>query len=193
MKRIFLLAVTMITVYTVSAQAEFTKSVSEAKASYSAGKLDEARFAMQQALQELDIITGKELLKILPSKMGDKAANAKADNVSGSTGFFGVVIHREYGTDSNLIELEIIGNSPFLASINSLLALPFMGGDQKVIKINGYKALVAKSGEEGNEEYEIQLPINNSLITFKAPGYTQDQVIKMANTLPVQEMAKMLQ
>lgn len=183
----------MLTVYTVSAQAEFNKSVAEAKASYNAGKLDEARFAMQQALQELDIITGKELLKILPAKMGEKTANTKADNVSGSTGFFGVVIHREYGSDSALIELEIIGNSPFLASINSMLALPFMGGDQKVIKINGYKALVSKSGDAGNEEYEIQLPINNSLITFKAPGYSQDQVIKMANTLPVQEMAKMLQ
>jgi hypothetical protein len=179
----------------LSAQQEFTKAVSEARQSYSSGKLDDARFAMQQALQELDMITGKEILKILPQQIDTKKANLAQDNVSGSTGFFGVVIHREYGTpESKLISLEIIGNSPFLSSINTLLSLPMMGGDQKVIRIHGYKALVSKvSGEDDQPEFEIQLPLNNALISFKAPGYNQDQVIKLAGSLPVPEMAKMLQ
>ena len=56
-------------------------------------------------------------------------------------------------------------------------------GDQKVIRIKGYKALVQKvTGSYDRTDYELQLPLNNSLITLKAPGYTQDQIIKMANT-----------
>lgn len=180
---------------TVSAQ-EFAKRSTEAKTAYAAGKLDDARFAMQQMLQEIDIISGKEVLKVLPAKMGDKAANTSLDNVSGSSAFFGVIIHREYGTAPSNASLEIISNSPLVSSINALLSIPFMGssGDQKIIKVNGYKGLVQKvSGANNTEEYELQLPLNNTLITLKTPGSTQDQLIQMANTLPVAEIAKFLQ
>jgi hypothetical protein len=73
--------------------------------------------------------------------------------------------------------------------------MPMMNNaDQKIIKINGYKALISKQNNYGDRiDYEMQLPLNQSLITLKAPGYTQDQLIKMANTLPIAEMAKMLQ
>jgi hypothetical protein len=176
---------------------EFTKRLTEAKTSYAAGKLDDSRFAMEQMLQELDIITGKEVIKILPAKMGDKAANTKADNVTGSSGFFGVIIHRDYGTvDTARIELDIISNSPLITSINAILSVPFVAasGDNKVIKINGYKALLEKvSGSNDKADYQVQLPLNNTLITLKAPGYSQDDVVNMANTLPVADIAKMLQ
>lgn len=176
---------------------DFAKRLTEAKTAYSSGKLDDSRFAMEQTLQELDIITGKEVLKILPPKMGDKSANTKVDNVTGSSGFFGVIIHREYGTvDTSKIDLEIISNSPLISSINAILSVPFMGasGDNKIIKINGYKALVEKvTGPNERTDYEIQLPLNSTLITFKAPGYSQDDVVKMANTLPIEDIAKMLQ
>jgi hypothetical protein len=196
MKKIVFAFIFFIACFQINAQ-DFAKRLTEAKTAYSSGKLDDSRFAMEQMLQELDIITGKEVLKILPAKMGDKSANAKADNVTGSSGFFGVIIHREYGTvDSSNIDLEIISNSPLISSINAILSVPFMGasGDNKIIKINGYKALVEKvAGPNERTDYEIQLPLNSALITFKAPGYSQDDVIKMANTVPVEDIAKMLQ
>jgi len=194
-KIIFLLIV--IALCSQSQAQEFAKRLTEAKTAYSSGKLDDSRFAMEQMLQELDIITGKEVLKILPAKMGDKAANTKADNVTGSSGFFGVIIHREYGTiDSSNVDLEIISNSPLVSSLNALLSVPFMGsaGDNKTIKISGYKALVQKvTGPNERADYEVQLPLNTTLITLKAPGLSQDDVIKLANTLPVADIAKMLQ
>src|SRR5215213_3058841 len=133
MKKIFFSILTLALLNQSEAQ-EFAKRLTEAKTAYTGGKLDDARFAMQQMLQEIDIITGKEVLKILPAKMEDKAVNAKEDNVSGSSGFFGVVIHREYGTvDSSNVNLEIVSNSPMIGSLNAMLSLPFMGssGDQK--------------------------------------------------------------
>jgi len=196
MKKIFPLLIILAVCGQSNAQ-EFAKRLTEAKSAYSSGKLDDSRFAMEQMLQELDIITGKEVIKLLPTKMADKDANSKADNVTGSSGFFGVIIHREYGTvDSSNIDVEIISNSPLISSLNAMLSLPFVAGtgDNKVIKINGYKALVEKvTGSNDRADYQVQLPLNSTLITLKAPGYSQDDVIKMANTLPVADIAKMLQ
>jgi hypothetical protein len=54
--------------------------------------------------------------------------------------------------------------------------------------------LVSKTeGENGNADYDLQLPLNNALITLKAPGLSQDDVIKLANALPIQDIMKMLQ
>lgn len=196
MKKI-IFVILIFVMYNEAQAQDFAKRLTEAKTAYAAGKLDDSRFAMEQMLQELDIITGKEVLKLLPAKMGEKAANTKNDNVSGSSGFVGVVIHREYGTvDTTNAEIEIISNSPLITSINALLSVPFIGasGDNKVIKINGYKALLEKvSGTNERTDYQVQLPLNSTLITFKAPGTSQDDMIKMANTLPVADIAKMLQ
>ena len=196
MKKIIFLIILFASFAKINAQ-DFAKRLTEAKTAYAAGKLEDSRFAMEQTLQELDIVTGKEVIKLLPMKMGDKTANTKADNVSGSSGFFGVIIHREYGTvDSTNVDVEIVSNSPLIGSINALLSIPFVGnsGDQKVIKINGFKALVQKTtGSYDRTDYELQLPLNSSLITLKAPGASQDDVIKMANTLPIADIAKMLQ
>lgn len=175
---------------------EFNKQLASARTAYSAGKLDDTRFAMQQMLQELDILTGKEILKILPQKMNEHTANMAKDEVSGASNFLGITVHRDYGTEGKGAELEIITNSPMIGSLNTILSLPFVAGsaDYKVVKIEGFKALIQKStGENDRTEYELQLPLNNSLITLKAPGATQDQIIKMASTIPVGQIAKMVQ
>jgi hypothetical protein len=201
MKKIIFLSIGFFTMIFVSAQGDFKKELTTARTAYSAGKLDDSRTAMQQMLYELDMIMGKEVLKLLPLKMQDKSAVTKLDNVASASGFIGVIIHREWGgekttagTENKNINLDIISNSPLITSINALLSVPFIGnaGGNKVVKINGYKALVSKK-ENGNADYDLQLPLNNALITLKAPGLSQDDVIKLANALPVQDIMKMLQ
>ena len=148
-------------------------------------------------LQQIDIVIGKEILKLLPTKLENKSANIKGDNVSGSSGFYGVVISRDYGVDTSAITLQIISNSPMISGINALLSVPFIGnsGDSKVVKIAGYKALVQKSGSDDKlPEYDLQLPLSSSLLTLSAPpGVTQEQLVNMAGSLPIDKIAKMLQ
>ena len=140
------------------------------------------------------MMVGKEVLKLLPAKLEDKNANTSHDKVSGTSGFVGVVIHRDYGPQEN-VSLEIISNSPMISGINALLSLPLIGnsGDSKVIRVGGYRALVQKEGEADKPEFTVQLPLHNSLLTLTAPGSTQEQVIKFANALPVEKIAKLLQ
>lgn len=195
MKKLTILTAVFFSALIVKAQ-DFNKQLADARTAYAAGKLDDSRFAMQQMLQDLDMITGKEILKVLPAKMQDQNVNTANDNVTGASGFVGVVIHRDYGAQDKNISLEVISNSPLIAGINTLLSLPLIGntGDNKVIRINGYKALVQKTtGDNNRTDYEIQLPMNTTMITLKAPGYTQDQVIAMANTLPIAQIAKLVQ
>lgn len=195
MKKI-LFSITFLGIVCAAPAQEFARQTTAARSAYTSGKLDDSRFAMQQMLQELDMMTGKEIVKLLPQKMEDKAVIAAKDEVTGASGWAGVVIHREYGAEDKKIELEIITNSPMIGSLNAILSLPFIANnaDQKVVKIEGYKALVQKvSGANETSDYEVQLPLNATLITLKAPGYTQDQVIKMAGTLPIGEIAKMVQ
>ena len=203
MKKIYFLLIAVCTVATASAQ-DFAKHLAQARTNYNGGKLDDARFAMQQMLQQLDSLTGEQVLKLLPTKMADKDVRTVRDDVSGASGFVGVLIHREYGLDvkkaaydSMAVQIDIISNSPLIGTINALLSLPLGIGsspDQKIVKVNGYKALLSKvSGDDEKKEFELQLPLNNALITLKAPGRSQDEILKMANTLPVADIAKLIQ
>jgi hypothetical protein len=173
---------------------EFSKHVSSARTAYGSGDLEASRFAMQQALQELDIALSKEVLKLLPAKLEALSYNASGDDVTGASGLAGMFIHREYASGDKKASVEVISNSPLIASVNAILSLPLVGAatGQKVIKISGYKALVQKEDEAG-KIYNLQLPLNSSLLTVRLENGTQDEVIRYASGLPVAQLAKMIQ
>lgn len=197
MKKILIIAFSVLT-FTLSAQ-DFAKNLATAKSSYASGDLENSRFAMQQMMTEIDIAIGREVLKLLPSKLEAMAANTKTDNVTANTGITGVLIHRDYGTGEKISNIDVMGNSPLVASLNAILQLPFMAnsgdGTQKIIKVDGYKGILQKTvdSETNKTDYTLQIPINSSLLTLVVPSSTEAEVIKMANTIPVAQIAKMVQ
>jgi hypothetical protein len=178
---------------------EFNAALSTAKTAYSGGKLEETHFALMQAMQELDMIIGREVLKILPVKMENRSAKTTADQVVSNVGFIGATIHRSYGDAPELTEVDIISNSPLIASLNAFLNMPMMGGmmkdaNNKTIKVQGYKArLTAEDRSEGGKNYEIQVPLGSALLTFRANNTTESQATAMVNSLPLQQIAKLIQ
>src|SRR5438045_1656193 len=152
---------------TAALSQNFTTDIATAKTSYSAGKLEDAHFALQQAMQEIDMIIGKEVLKQLPPKMDAFSANSKDDNVTSNVGFIGTTIHRSYGP-ANDVDLSIIGNSPLIATLNAFLNTPLLGGmmskgNNKVIKVQGYKGQLTKdSDSDGKANYTLQMPVGSS-------------------------------
>jgi hypothetical protein len=197
MKKILLLLFVLICAK-LSAQ-DFNKNLASARSAYASGKLEDARFAIQQMMNDIDVIVGKEIVKLLPTKMDAMAANVKSDNVTANTGIAGVVIHRDYGTGEKLCNIDIIGNSPMVATINAFLSLPFMGnsgdGSQKVVKLGGYKGMLQKSvdSETNKTDFTLQVPVRSTLLTFTVPNSTEADVMRLANTIPVQEIAKLVQ
>jgi hypothetical protein len=184
---------------TAGVSQDFSKNISSARASYEGGNLEDARFAMQQVLNDLDMAIGKEVLKLLPAKMASHNANSANDNVTANTGLMGVMIHRDYGTEERKIELDLMSNSPMVASINAILSIPFIGnsgdGTQKIIKVDGYKGMLQKSVDEETKrtDYTLQVPVGSTLLTLEAPNTTEEEVIRMANSIPLSQITKMVQ
>jgi hypothetical protein len=198
MKKIFILYI-FISLTAVGYSQDFSKNIATARNSYSAGNLEEARFAMQQMLNDLDMVIGREVLKMLPAKMGAFSSNSANDNVTANTGLTGVLIHRDFGTGEKVYNLDLMSNSPLVASINAILSIPFMGnsgdGTQKIIKIDGYKGMLQKTVDEETKktDYTLQVPIGSTLLTFTAPNTSEEEVIRMANTIPLSQITKLVQ
>jgi hypothetical protein len=199
MKRIIIILFTVFLAMNVLAQ-DFTKDMTTAKTAYDAGKLEETHFALQQAMQEIDLIVGKEVLKLLPPKMDSLTINTKDDNVSANAGFVGTTIHRSYGKFTKKADLSIISNSPMVSMLNTFLNSPLLGGmagdaNTKTVKVQGYKArLEKKSGStEDKNDYELQVPLGSALITFAVDDCSDTEIMAMANTIPLPQIAKLIQ
>ena len=186
--------------FTLSVNAQdFSKDIADAKSSYAAGKLADAHFSLEQAIQEIDMIVGKEVLKLLPAKMNDQASVEKDDQVTANVGFVGATVHRSYG-DTTGSQVEIISNSPLIASLNSFLNMPLVGGmmrnsTTKVVKIQGYKSRLEKQGDNdnGKPNYQLQIPFKSALITITANGMDENAVMSFANSIPLDKIAALIQ
>lgn len=178
---------------------DFKADIASAKSAYNAGKLGDAHFAAEQAMQEIDMIIGKEVLKLLPQKIDSLNMNEKDDHVSANVGFVGATIHRSYGMNNNA-SVEIISNSPLISTLTAFLNTPILGGmmrdeNTKVVKIQGYKARLEKQGENenGKPNYNLQIPFNSALLTITVNGTTESDILKLANSIPLQDIAKLIQ
>lgn len=197
MKKFYILLVACVFTGAIAEAQEVDARLSEAKSAYSGGNLDNARFALQQALREVDIAIGNEVLTMLPTSIGGLAFNEDEDEVTGmSGGIAGLFVNRTYGDyeSGRQASVQLMSDSPLLAGINAILAMPLIGaGDpnQKRIKVNGYKALLQKTDDgEGGVSFEVQVPFGSSLLTFHCEGISSESEIeKLANALPVSDIA----
>ena len=192
------LAILSLLASNVSAQDAAAK-LNEAETAYSSKNLENTRYALQQALIEINKAVGKDILDLLPKALSGLDVVTKEDNVSGAAGFAGLFVNRNYGQAEKTIKIEIISDSPMLAGLNAMLAMPMIMGNtdpnQKRMKISGYKAMLQKSSsDETNVSYTLQIPLNQALFTLHTKGIPVDNdVIAIANGLPLDQIAKLAQ
>jgi hypothetical protein len=198
MKKLFVLSAILAVLMPGTLNAQDVQSrLDEALASYRQENLENARFALQEALNEINRVVGKEILAVLPSELNGMSMVEDADDATGvNIGFAGLFVHRSYKDEVHEASVDLVSDSPMLAGINTLLAMPgFMTSDpnQKRIKISNYKALMTRSeDEEGSVSYNVQVPLSSSLLTFQCSGFSdENEVVKMANTIPVDKIVKL--
>ena len=183
----------------VASAQEVDQKLDEAQAAYRAGNLEATRFALQQAMNEIDLAIGREVLGLLPASLGQMHMIETDDQVgSASMGFAGLYVHRYYRSDGDAsADLQILADSPLLAGINAILALPSFLGDsnQKRIRVGNYRSLLQKSEDSsGQVSWDIQVPFGSSLLTLQVKGVDSEQaVIDIANTIPVDQVARLIQ
>lgn len=199
MKKISLLVIGVLAGVTAFAQ-DFNKDIATARSSYSSGALQDSRFAMEQMLRDLDMAIGKEILKLLPTKLGALSMVDKEDNVSGTGSYVGLYVNRHYGNDTKHGSIEIINNSPLINSLNMILNMPLVGGmmaneNQKVVKVQGYKSILNKdvNTETGKTNYQLQIPMNNTLLTVKMDDSSESEITGVANGIPLAKIVQIAQ
>jgi hypothetical protein len=199
MKRIITLIIMLCLITAGLYAQDVNGQLNSAKSAYGSGDLQSTRFELQQALNELDIAIGAEILKLLPVKMGDMTHQEADDNVTATTmGFTGVFVSRSYQFDETRhASLQIISDSPLLSGLNALIALPVFGADpnQKRVRISGYRGLLQKSeGSDGEVSWDLQLPVGSTLLTFNVVGVSDEKAVTdMASTIPVEQIARFAQ
>jgi hypothetical protein len=199
MKNIITTIVLACILITGSVAQDVSTQLGEAKSAYNSGDLQGSRFALQQALNEIDRAIGAEIIKLLPVKMGNMTANEAEDNITAtSMGFAGLFVSRSYkGDDETKASIQIMSDAPFLAGVNALLALPAFASDpnQKRIRIGSYRALLQKNQDDsGKVSWDIQIPVSSTLVTFSCSGIDSEKTVTdMANTIPVDQIARFAQ
>jgi hypothetical protein len=195
MKKSFITVIALL-ITLVTFSQEFDKNLASARSAYGSGDLSNARFAMTQMLGVLDEAIAKEILKLLPTKLGAMDYKQKEDQLTGGSGSYagGLFVNRYFEKDAKTASIEIVNNSPFIASVNAYLNMPMMGmgdSDQKTVKIQGYKGILKKQtdSDDNKVSYELQLPFNNTLLTLKVTDSTESEVTQFANTIPLAKMA----
>lgn len=198
MKKVTIIFTVLLSVTAVCAQ-NFEKHVGDARSAYESGNLENARFSMEQALRELDVLIGKEIVKLLPVKLGQLNAAVADDQVtaSGAAMGAGLFIQRKYGSDPKKADLQIMNNSPLLSGINALLSIPFLTGgeNQKQVKIQGYKALIKieKDDVTGKVTHNLQVPFGNTLLTLIVNESSEAEIISFANSIPLAKISAFAQ
>lgn len=199
MKKFALIICASIAGVTAIAQ-DFDKNIATARSTYSSGNLQDSRFAMEQMLRDLDMAIGKEILKLLPTNIGSLLTVQKEDNVSGSGGNVGLYVNRHYGADPKRASIEIINNSPLINSLNAILSMPVIGGmmqneNQKIVRVQGYKSILTKQAntETGKTNYELQIPMNNTLLTLRMDDTTEADITAAANTIQLAKIVEIAQ
>lgn len=171
--------------------------LSEAERNYQSQDLEGTRFALQQSLTELDILVGQEILKLLPASLAGNSFNAEEDqSVGGAMGFSGVFVSRSYPGEAKSVEIELVADSPYLATLSTFLTNPLLaraaGGNQKVIKVDNYKGRLTKDENEPNK-YELQIPIDQSLFSIRYVGFeSESEVTAVANQIGLSAVANLL-
>jgi hypothetical protein len=139
---------------------------------------------------------------MLPAQLGSLKSITTEDNVTGSSAGIttGLYVHRTYGTAPKTGALEIINNSPLINSIGMILNTPLMGGmmkneNQKTLKVQGYKSLLTKNldSETGKTNYELQIPLNNTLVTLKVDDTSEGEITGFANSIPLAKIQQLAQ
>ena len=78
--------------------------------------------------------------------------------------------------------------------------MPMLGGmmrdeNTKVVKVQGYKSRLEKQGdnENGKPNYSLQIPFTSALLTLTVKGKSESEVLTLANSIPMEQIAKLIQ
>ncbi len=192
MIKLFIFCVFMCMVCLGFSQTQVDAFIKEAQGFLAQKNYKQAQMSLQDAVNELNTILAKQLAEALPKEMGElKSVDGEETvNAGGAMGMMGVGMqitktYRHPTKKENEAEIMIMANAPMLSSLNMFLTNPSMlGQGQKSVRIGTRRAILKteteniyddKGGNKQIQVQEIQVPLSQTLITFKLKGFASEQ------------------
>jgi len=192
MKKITIVCSFLLTAYFGFTQTQIDALIKEAQGFLAQKNYKQAQMSLQDAVNELNTILAKQLAEALPKEIGGlKSVDGEETvNAGGAMGMMGIGMqitktYRNETKKENEAEVMIMANAPMLSSLNMFLTNPTMlGQGQKSIRIGTRRAIMKtesenfyddKGGSKQIQVNEIQVPLSQTLITFKLKGFASEQ------------------
>src|SRR5690606_19661944 len=173
MRLLFTSIVSAIALSVVPAFAdEIEDSIKEGLSAYGTGDLTAAKQALDYASQLIAQKNAEGLGSLLPEALAGWTAEDVEQNAGGMAMFGGgIQAARKYTKGDDTVDLQIVGDSPLLATWMPMLANPAMAAAVgKVAKIGNQRVLQTKDGQV------ILVVANRFLVTVDGSGTIDDKM-----------------
>lgn len=171
----------------VTAQSQADTYIKEAQDYLAKQDYKQAQLSLQDAINEINALLAKQVADALPAEINGLRAEGESEVNSAGMGMIGGGLqitkrYRNETKDGNDAEVQILANSPMIATMNMYLTNPsMMGQGAKTVRVGTIRAVLktemqdSDSGSAKIRSTEIQIPMGQTLITIHANGFATEQ------------------
>lgn len=209
MKTIILFLAVSLTCFQLSAQSQADVFIKEAQQYLTQKNYKQATLSLQDAINDINTLIAGQIGEALPAEInglkaeGDAEVNAAAMGMMGG----GMQVSKTYQHPTkkeNQAELQILANSPMLASINMFMSNPAMMGEgYKSVRVGTKRAILKSEMDDYYDDNgtskkirssELQLPLNQTLITINMKGFASEaEELAFASKLDIDKLSALLE
>lgn len=190
MKKILTVSFLFFIAFNMFGQDQIDTYIKDAQTAIAAKDYRSAQLSLQDAINELNNLIAQQIAEALPAEINGLKAEGDASTNSASLGAMGggIMISQSYSNPSNEnneAEINIVANSPMIATMGMYLSNPAMLGEgYKSVKVGTQRAILKSEMEEKFVEdgkpyiqvrsTEIQIPLGQTLITMDLSGFASE-------------------
>ncbi len=190
MRTNILLFIAVMTGLSAMGQSQAETFIQEAQDYLVKKEYKQAQLSLQDAINDINMLLAAQVAEVLPDEINGLVSDENEDINTASMGMIGggMQITKRYqhpGNKANEAEVQILANSPMLSSMSMYLSNPgMMGSEYKSVRVGATRAILKTEMQEYYDDNgsakkirstEIQIPLNQTLITLNARGFATEQ------------------
>jgi len=181
-------------------QSQAEAFIKEAQDFLAKKEYKQAQLSLQDAINDINMLVAQQVAGLLPAEINGLKAEGDGEVSAAGMGMMGggMQITKRYRNETkpeNDAEVQIIANSPMLATMNMYLTNPAMlGAGYKSVRVGSIRAISKTDLQDGDNDTkirstEIQIPMGQTMITIQANGFaTEQDELSFANKLELEKI-----
>jgi len=198
-KIIFFLFIALIG-HGAAGQSQAETFIKEAQDFLAKKEYKQAQLSLQDAINDINMMFAKQVAELLPAEINGLKAEGEGEVSAAGMAMMGggMQITKKYRNETkpeNDAEVQIIANSPMIATMSMYLTNPAMlGAEYKSVRVGTTRAIAKTDTQDGDDDTkirstEIQIPLGQTMITIQANGFaTEQDELAFANKLDIEKI-----